>query len=75
MVERPALQVIAPELLALLVCPLTHQPLHIASAEGLARLRLEAALVRADGRIAYPIRDGIPVLLPEEAIPLDPPAN
>ena len=60
----------SPDLLALLRCPLTMQPLRIAPPELLARLpvRLEAALVREDGAVVYPIRDGIPVLLPEEAI-------
>lgn len=29
---------------------------------------LEAALVRADGAAAYPVRDGIPVLLTEESV-------
>jgi len=32
---------------------------------------LEAGLVREDGRLLYPIRDGIPVMLIDEAIPLD----
>jgi uncharacterized protein len=32
---------------------------------------LAAALVRADKTLAYPIIDDIPVLLPEEAIPLE----
>lgn len=36
------------------------------------RQALTAALVRVDGRIAYPVLDDIPVLLPDEAIPLDP---
>ena len=75
MAERAAAAKIAPELLALLVCPLTHLPLREAGEELLARLHLDAALVRADGAAAYPIRNGIPVLLPEEVIRLDPPAT
>ena len=65
---------VSPELLALVRCPVTSQPLHLASAELLARLPvpLEAALVREDATVAYPIRDGIPILLAEEAIPLEP---
>jgi len=61
---------ISPELLALLRCPLTLQPLRMAPPELLARLpsRPPAALVREDGAVAYPVRDGIPLLLPEEAI-------
>jgi len=33
--------------------------------------QLDGALLRADGRIAYPIVDEIPVLLIDEGIPLD----
>ena len=61
--------------LDLLVCPLTHQPLRVASPEMLTRLQLDAAFLREDGQVAYPIREGIPVLIAEEAIALDPPAN
>lgn len=48
---------IDPELLAILVCPLTRTPLR---QEGEELISDEAAL-------AYPIRDGVPVLLVEEA--------
>ena len=65
-----------PDLLELLRCPATRQTLVVANAEQLARLNaragprepLGAALVRADGSAAYPVRDGIPVLLVDEAI-------
>lgn len=32
--------------------------------------KMESGLLRADGRFLYPIRDGIPVMLIDEAIPL-----
>jgi uncharacterized protein YbaR (Trm112 family) len=59
---------IDPELLALLRCPETKQPLRVATAEELARVNLPAGLIREDGRVIYPIRDGIPVLLLEDAV-------
>ncbi len=64
---------ISPELLALLRCPETMQELSLAPAELLERLaregkRIEAGLLRQDGRKVYPIRNGIPVLLVEEGI-------
>ena len=31
---------------------------------------IEAALLRADGELIYPIQDGIPIMLIDEAIPL-----
>jgi uncharacterized protein len=34
---------------------------------------IEGGLVRADGKWLYPIRDDIPVMLIEEALPLPPP--
>ena len=34
--------------------------------------KLDGGLVRADGRFLYPIRQDIPVMLINEAIPLDP---
>jgi uncharacterized protein YbaR (Trm112 family) len=59
-----------PRLLDLICCPETHQPLRPATAEELARLGESAALVREDGRAAYPIRDGIPLLVLEEKLAL-----
>lgn len=32
--------------------------------------KLDAGLIRSDGRFLYPVRRGIPVLLVDEAIPL-----
>jgi len=61
---------IDPEFLATLVCPVTRQSLRLATHEELAQLKMETALMRSDGQVAYPIRDGIPVLLPDAAIPL-----
>lgn len=52
-----------PKLLEILVCPLTKQPLDY------DRERNEL-ISRAAG-LAYPIRDGIPIMLPDEARPLD----
>ena len=57
-----------PELLALLRCPETMQTLSPAPADLLARLQLGDGLLRADGRLVFPVRDGIPILLPEEAL-------
>ncbi len=54
---------IDPRLLEILVCPVTHTPLR------LDRLRQE--LISEAARLAYPIRDGIPIMLPEEARALD----
>lgn len=48
-----------PKLLELLVCPLTKDTLEYDSAR--------QELVSRSARLAYPIRDGIPIMLPEEA--------
>ena len=54
---------IDPKLLEILVCPVTKGPLIY------DRERQELISKRAS--LAYPIRDGIPVMLPEEARNLD----
>ena len=51
-----------PKLLELLVCPVTKGPLRY------DRERQE--LVSRSARLAYPVRDGIPVMLENEARPL-----
>jgi uncharacterized protein len=53
-----------PKLLEILVCPVTKGPLTF------DRARQE--LVSKSARLAYPIRDGIPVMLEEEARRLEP---
>jgi uncharacterized protein YbaR (Trm112 family) len=52
-----------PKLLEMLVCPLTKTTLEY------DRERQE--LVSRAAKLAYPIRDGIPIMLPEEARPLE----
>jgi uncharacterized protein YbaR (Trm112 family) len=80
---------VSPELLEILVCPETKQPVHAADAGLLALLRAEVeagrlrnrggqavsepiaeGLVREDGRVLYPVDDGIPVMIVEESIEL-----
>ncbi len=77
------------DLLAILACPETHQPLEEAGSDLVLRVNekiargevrnvggaavaqtVDGGLVRADGRIFYPIRQGIPVLLIDEGIPI-----
>lgn len=50
-------------LLEMLVCPVTRTPL-LYDAEA-------HELVSEAAKLAYPIRDGIPIMLPEEARPLE----
>jgi uncharacterized protein YbaR (Trm112 family) len=56
---------IDPRLLEVLVCPLTHTALDYDRAAG--------ELISRAARLAYPIRSGVPVMLPEEARALDAP--
>ncbi len=52
-----------PRLLEILVCPLTKGPLVYDRAAG--------ELLSHSAHLAYPIRDGIPIMLPDEARPID----
>jgi uncharacterized protein YbaR (Trm112 family) len=52
-------QLIDPKLLEILVCPLTKATLEY-DAE-------RQELISRPAKLAYPIRDGIPIMLPEEA--------
>ena len=54
---------IDPKLLEILVCPLTKAPLEY-DAE-------KQELISRAAKLAYPIRDGIPIMLPEEARRID----
>jgi uncharacterized protein YbaR (Trm112 family) len=60
--DRP-LGGIDPKLLEILVCPLTKSTLEY-DAE-------KQELISRAAKLAYPIRDGIPIMLPEEARPLE----
>ena len=52
-----------PRLLEILVCPLTKTTLEY-------DVQKQELISRA-AKLAYPIRDGIPIMLPEEARPID----
>jgi uncharacterized protein YbaR (Trm112 family) len=52
-----------PKLLEILVCPVTRSTLSYDSER--------QELVSRAAKLAYPIRDGVPIMLPEEARPLD----
>ncbi len=82
------------DLIEILVCPETRQPVALATEAQLtalnARVRggevrnrggetvseeIREGLVREDGRVLYPVDDGIPVMLVEESIELAPGAD
>ncbi len=54
---------IDPRLLEILVCPLSKTTLEYDAAA--------QELISRAAKLAYPIRDGIPIMLPDEARPLD----
>ena len=55
----PTVVDVDPRLLEILVCPVTHGTLTLDRARG--------ELISRSARLAYPIRDGVPIMLPEEA--------
>ncbi|NEW89344.1 MULTISPECIES: Trm112 family protein [Rhodopseudomonas] len=55
--ERP--DAVDRKLLDILVCPITKGPLEFDAAR--------QELISRGAKLAYPIRDGIPIMLPEEA--------
>lgn len=54
---------IDPKLLEILVCPLTRTTLEYDGAK--------QELISRAAKLAYPIRDGVPIMLPDEARVLD----
>ncbi len=63
-------------LMEILCCPVTRQSLRLADAETLRRagakvsIPLAEGLLREDGQMIYPVKNGIPLLVPEEGIAL-----
>lgn len=58
----PPQSTVDPKLLEILVCPLTKGPL--------VYDRENQELISEQAQLAYPIRDGIPIMLVDEARPL-----
>lgn len=56
------MSLIDPLLKSILVCPVSHGPLEEDEAHGY--------LICRESGLAYPVRDGIPIMLVDEAIPL-----
>lgn len=63
MSDASLLPAVDPRLLEVLVCPVSRGPLIYDRDRG--------ELISKIARLAYPVRDGVPVMLPEEARPLD----
>lgn len=63
MSETAALRAVDPKLLEILVCPLSKGPLRYNAAR--------QELISDKAGLAYPIRDGIPIMLIDEARSLD----
>lgn len=78
------------DLLDILACPETKEPVRVADAELVARVNraieagkatsrdgrtierpLDGALLRQDGKVLYPVRGGIPIMLVDESIQVD----
>ena len=59
MTDSPSAPEVDPRLLEILVCPVSRGPLEYDRARG--------ELISRSARLAYPIRNGVPIMLPEEA--------
>jgi uncharacterized protein YbaR (Trm112 family) len=78
-----------PELLDILACPETKEPVRPATPAEVEKLnraiaagtlvnrggqkvseKIEGGLVRQDGKYCYPVREDIPIMLIDEALPL-----
>ncbi len=62
--ENVPVSALDPKLLEILVCPVTRGPLVYDAGR--------QELISKSARLAYPVRDGIPVMLEDEARKLDP---